>query len=96
MPGGRHTARLSTAPPTARAKAASSASFQKEIEDFANAFVLMPDRRHSADYDPHARFTKSEVVADLSLVETAIGGFDQADAKDRRAFCAYVLFRRRR
>jgi hypothetical protein len=38
--------------------------FPKEIEDFANAFLAMQDKRHSADYDPHAKFTKSEVLTE--------------------------------
>jgi len=71
------------------------AQFPQEVEDFANAFVQMQEKRHNADYDPHVRFAKSEVLADIALVEQAIAGFEAADAKDRRAFCAYVLFRRR-
>lgn len=69
--------------------------FPKEIEDFANAFIAMQDKRHSADYDPHAKFTKSEVLNDLALVSKAIADFEACDAKDRRAFCAYVLFKPR-
>jgi hypothetical protein len=69
--------------------------FPKEIEDFANAFLAMQDKRHSADYDPHAKFTKSEVLTDIALVEKAITDFEATDAKDRRAFCAHVLFKRR-
>jgi hypothetical protein len=70
--------------------------FPRAIEDFANAFVAMQDKRHSADYDPHAKFTKSEVLNDISLVEKVIADFEGSDAKDRRAFCAYVLFKTRR
>jgi uncharacterized protein (UPF0332 family) len=69
--------------------------FPKDIEDFGNAFVAMQDKRHRADYDPHAKFTKSEVLNDIALVEKAITDFDNCDAKDRRAFCAFVLFKRR-
>jgi hypothetical protein len=69
--------------------------FPKEIEDFGNAFVAMQDKRHRADYDPHAFFTKSEVLNDIALVEKAISDFDACDTKDRRAFCAFVLFKRR-
>jgi uncharacterized protein (UPF0332 family) len=69
--------------------------FPKPIEDFANIFVTMQTKRHSADYDPSARFTKSEVVQDIATVRQAITRFYNAPLKDRRAFCAHVLFRRR-
>lgn len=69
--------------------------FPKDIEDFGNAFVAMQDKRHRADYDPHASFTKSEVLNDIALVVKAITDFEKCDMKDRRAFCAFVLFKRR-
>lgn len=69
--------------------------FLKEIEDFANSFVTMQKKRHDADYDPFATFAKSEVVADIALVEEAIRKFKGLAIKHRRAFCAYVLLRQR-
>lgn len=69
--------------------------FPKPIEDFANLFVVMQSKRHSADYDPTCKLTKSEVVQDIISVEQAIGAFSGADVKDRRAFCAFVLFKTR-
>jgi hypothetical protein len=69
--------------------------FPKDIEDFGNAFVAMQDKRHQADYDPHAKFTKSEVLNDIALVAKAIADFETCDAKDRRAFCTFVVFKRR-
>lgn len=71
------------------------AIFPRQIADFAEAFVVMQERRHLADYDPFERFAKSQVVEDISLVGGAIAGFDCMSTKDRRAFCAYVLFKRR-
>lgn len=71
------------------------AKFPKGIEDFGHAFVAMQEKRHAADYDPHERLTKSEVMADIALVEQAISDFEGSDAKDRRAFCAFVLFKKR-
>jgi len=69
--------------------------FPKPIEDFANLFVQMQSKRHEADYDPSARFAKSEVIQDIASVEIAIKAFKAETAKDRRAFCAFVLFKRR-
>lgn len=69
--------------------------FPKQIEDFANTFVTLQDKRHRADYDPSATFLKSEVTSDIGLAEQAIVDFRSVGAKHRRAFCAYVLLKKR-
>jgi uncharacterized protein (UPF0332 family) len=69
--------------------------FPKEIEDFANWFVTMQSKRHNADYDPFYKTTKSEVLLDLSAVESAIDKFLKSNTKDRRAFSAFVLLKNR-
>jgi len=70
--------------------------FPKEIEDFANAFVTMQEKRHQADYDPAAIFAKSEVFHDVAVTAQAIRDYKSIRAKHRRAFCAYVLFKKPR
>jgi hypothetical protein len=69
--------------------------FPKPIADFANMFVTMQQKRHAADYDPMINLTKSEVANDIDLVERAVEDFKGTPAKDRRAFCIYVLFKMR-
>ena len=69
--------------------------FPSEIQDFANLFVEMQAKRHSADYAPDATFTMPDVIQDIDSVEDAITRFDSASRKDRRAFAVYVLFQRR-
>ena len=69
--------------------------FPKEIEDFANTFVGLQKKRHDADYDPYAKFTKSEVETDIITTTQAVATFKSASVKDRRAFCAYVLLKSR-
>ncbi|MBB5518073.1 hypothetical protein [Amphiplicatus metriothermophilus] len=69
--------------------------FPKEIRDFSNTFIEMQEKRHQADYDPYARFEKSEALQDILRVEAAIDAFRQAPLKDKRAFCAFVLFKKR-
>ncbi len=71
------------------------AKFPKAIEDFANAFVVMQAKRHAADYDPGVRLSKSEVAADIAAAREAIIRFLAEPIKDRRAFAAHVLFKRR-
>ena len=65
--------------------------FPVEIQDLANVFVDMQKKRHSADYDPDAVFSKPEVLQDIDEAETVIRGFPAASAKDRRAFAVYLL-----
>lgn len=69
--------------------------FPKPIEDFANTFAAMQSKRHDADYNPSVKLTKSEVVQDIASVERAIIAFGSEGTKDRRAFCAFVLFKNR-
>ena len=69
--------------------------FPQKIEDFANAFVALQEKRNLADYDPFAKFNKLEVQREITQARAMIEGFQAAGAKHRRAFSAYVLFRTR-
>lgn len=69
--------------------------FPEEIQDFANLFITMQEKRHTADYDPHAKEFKSVVLLDINQVEAVIDTFTAAPLKDRRAFAAFVLFKYR-
>jgi uncharacterized protein (UPF0332 family) len=71
------------------------AKFPKAVEDFANNFVSLQEKRHAADYDPSIKLTKSEVIADIAAAEEAIIEFSKVPIKDRRAFAAHVLFKKR-
>jgi len=55
----------------------------------------MQEKRHSADYDPFIVVAKSSVLQDIAIVERAIIAFKSAPTKDKRAFCAFVLFKKR-
>ncbi len=48
-----------------------------------------------ADYDPGERFYKSGVKQDIAEAEDIIKRFKGVPIKDRRAFAAFVLFKRR-
>lgn len=59
---------------------------------------LLPDlmgRRHAADYDPGAEFTKSEVLGDIGATEAALDAFDRSSANDQRELAVFLLFRER-
>ncbi len=70
-------------------------TFPQAIQDFADTFVTMQEKRHAADYDPSARFQKSEVLEAIEASDTALANFTGVPIKDRRAFSAYVLFKKR-
>ena len=65
--------------------------FPAEIQDLANVFVDMQKKRHGADYDPDAVFSKPEVLQDIDEAETVIRELPKAPPKDRRAFAVYLL-----
>lgn len=69
--------------------------FPQRIQDFGNTFVSMQKKRHDADYDPQCSVFKSAVLADISSVETVIADFAATAVKDRRAFAAAILFKKR-
>lgn len=69
--------------------------FPKDIEDFANTFVSLQEKRHLADYDPFSQFTKLEVNSDVAATRDAIQRFQSVPIKDRRAFAVFVLFKTR-
>ena len=58
-------------------------------------FITMQEKRHEADYDPKARFSKSGVHTDIDAVDRVIRRFESVSKKDRRAFAALVLFKDR-
>lgn len=69
--------------------------FPKKVEDFANHFVGMQEKRHQADYDPYVTLTKSEVLQDIAITKQVLVDFMRETKKDRRAFCVWVLFKNR-
>lgn len=69
--------------------------FPVAIQIFAGTFAELQEKRHGADYDPLAQFTKSDVSFDIAAVGIAIAEFKSAPIKHRRAFCAYILFKDR-
>ncbi len=71
-------------------------SFDAGIVRFAEAFVIMQEKRHDADYNPAETFYRSTVHTWVGQVEQALSGFRKAPRADRRAFLAFVIHRTRR
>ncbi len=72
-------------------RAAIIQKFPEEVQDFADKFVDMQQKRHQADYDPEADYDKNFVLQDIIAVAEAIAKFQQVPVKDRRAFAVYLL-----
>ncbi|MBX9858889.1 MAG: hypothetical protein K2Y20_04770 [Sphingomonas sp.] len=70
-------------------------AFPIDIQDFAYVFANLQERRHAADYDPHFKLTKSEVLADIELAADVIERFQQVTIGTKRPFAAHVLFKKR-
>ena len=66
------------------------------IRDFGDLFVEMQHKRHTADYNPDAQFTKSDVVKDIDRVGNVIRRFNAVAAARRRAFAIHVLLDQRK
>lgn len=69
--------------------------FPEDFQDFAATFVNFQMMRHDCDYDPQERLSKAVVLQDIDTAEAALRRFARASARERRAFVALVLFRRR-
>lgn len=69
--------------------------FPIDIRDFATFFAQAQIKRHTADYDPHEQFYKSDVIDMINTSEEIIARFDAAPLKDRRTFAVHVLFKSR-
>lgn len=69
--------------------------FPADIQDFANCFVAAQRKRHDADYNPSIVLTRSEVIFEIDAMESAIEKFRGVPIKDKRAFAAYVLLKKR-
>lgn len=80
---------------TACADQKTVSKFPTGIQKFATVFREMQEKRNNADYDPQCTLKRSEVLNDIETADTTIKGFASASAKDKTAFCAFVLFRRR-
>ena len=61
------------------------------LQDFASAFITIQGHRHRADYDPEARFRRSDVVNLISRTETAIETLFAASTAERRTLAVVVL-----
>ena len=65
------------------------------VRSFANLFGNLQEQRISADYDPSARFVRSQVVNLIARAEAATRTFSNTSVQTRRALAVYLLVRPR-
>ena len=70
--------------------------FPPDIRNFGELFVFLQRERHSADYNPNANFLRLPVLYLVEEAKDIITQFENADARERQTFAAFVLFRLRR
>jgi hypothetical protein len=58
-------------------------------------FIVLQEVRHKADYDPTARFTRTEALDWVSRAESAIAKLRSASRRDRKAFAVRLLLKKR-
>ena len=63
---------------------------------FATEVAEMQMKRHRADYDPEARFSKGHVLAFLARANSVLADLQRATPAEKRVLAIHVLFRERR
>ena len=70
--------------------------FPIDLVRFCSAFKQLQEKREEADYDPFASFLRRDVEQLISLAESSMRQLRSVELKHRRAFAAWVLFRKPR
>ena len=68
-------------------------AFTSPMQTFGRVFVDLQNWRHWADYDPNGEISRAVALSLTDRAEAAIIAFEAADAMERKAFAAHVLFR---
>jgi hypothetical protein len=62
-----------------------------EIAAYASALVQLQEARHTADYDPTARFVTSDVLTYIGIARSGVSRFFQATTEQRAQFLTLLL-----
>ena len=81
----------------AKARLASYSQLRQDstVRNFARVFGNLQEQRVNADYNPLARFTRSDVVVLIDRAEAATRAFYNAPSQNRRLLAAHLLARPR-
>lgn len=72
-------------------KIAGPAGLDRGVRRFAASFPNLQEQRHRADYDPHARFKRSQVLGLIETADRASQGLRGAGKSARRDFACHIL-----
>jgi len=72
-------------------KALGAATASPEIQNVANTFVSLQERRHWADYSPAGKITRAQARDIVDLAASALHQLAAADTDERRNFLAYLM-----
>jgi hypothetical protein len=81
--------------PQKLAEATGLAQFSQQIQVTARALVELQQQRHSADYDPQFRASKSDARVAIELARYRGGMFDVAPVRERRLYLLCMLMPQR-
>ena len=68
---------------------------EPSVQQFAAVFALLQQQRQRADYDPHSRFLRNQVLAMIGNAEAAIESLMSTAPSVRRPLATLVLLRER-
>lgn len=70
--------------------------FGTVIKDFATSFCQLQPKRHKADYDPHAKISREELLVDLMVAGFCINRLRYVQRRRRREFAIHLLIKARK
>ena len=69
--------------------------FSQDIHALADAFVLLQEKRHLADYDPKASFALQDALFAIDLADYATNVIKNMSFKERKELSLWLLLRDR-
>jgi hypothetical protein len=73
-----------------------AAALSSVIREFGNAFAVLQERRHQADYDPaQFQYYFNETEALVELAQSAIQKLNSLGSDERRTLAVLILFKQR-
>ena len=81
--------------PARERMARASGQMDPAVQQFATVFALLQQQRQRADYDPHSRFLRNQVVNLIQIAEAATQGLMNTAPAVRRPLATLVLLRDR-
>ena len=71
----------------------SSKAFNSHLRAFAAEVVVLQKLRHSSDYDPLFRISKSDAVLAISSARETLNNFELVPADEKATFLYLLLFK---